>query len=74
MPKYSLMLREDKTQSRYVNVEVEAEDEESALEQLNDMHTAGQFDAALEAAEPDTTECDSVLGVERDGKGVEWIY
>lgn len=68
MPTFKLSLREKRTQDRWINVEVEAENLDAAAEAASFGYSDGKHDVALEEAEADTTSCEIELYHAVDGK------
>jgi hypothetical protein len=60
--KFTLLLSEERSQVRVVNVEIEAADEMAAAEAALAAYSAGRYDTALEEAEPETTSTRSSIG------------
>jgi hypothetical protein len=69
-----LVFCESKTQVRSLSLTIEADTDERAAELAEEAYARGEYDAALEAAEPDTSECETWVGASQPNGSLAWIY
>jgi hypothetical protein len=57
MPKFKLVFGEERTEVRFLEIEIEAEDRAQAAEAVVKAYQDGKYDTQLEEAVADTCEC-----------------